>query len=270
MLRAWTVGLLWLIGVGAPARAADSREVVLVATPATEETGALTIVDQLEDGDVLRIRVDGGADGAPGHVRQCAQLDATVCFNRFPVQFDADGVATFQYQLEAREQCGPAGSCVVVVSDDEGERIAMAATVFGGARPARPAVTVTPDGPYHAGDVARVDVRGVAPGTRVDVAFCGSECGPTVSSSAGSSGASSTDVRIGRSCRDCHISVSAGVHRVIVPVEFSATRYDGLRLATGLLVAGILLAIVGRLIMTVDWRPPSEADAPELDIENSS
>ena len=76
-------------------------------------------------------------------------------------------------------------------------------------------------------------------------------------------------MRIGGNCRDCHISVSAGVHRVIVPIEFGATRYEGLRLAAGLLVAAMLLAIVGRLIVTVDWRPPSEADAPELDIESS-
>jgi hypothetical protein len=270
MLRAWTVGLLWLIGVGAPTGVDDSRELELRAAPATEEVEALPINDRLDDGDVLRIRVDGGIAEAAGHVRQCAQLDATICFNTFPVQFDSEGAARFQYQLQGRDQCGPAGSCVVVVSDDEDERIAMAATVFGGAGPARPHVAVTPDGPYRAGDVVRVDVSGVAPGARVDVAFCGSDCGATVSSSAGSSGASSTDLRIGSNCRDCHISVSAGVHRIIVPIEFGTTRYDGLRLAVGLLVAAMLLAIVGRLIVAVDWRPPSEADAPELDIESSS
>ena len=242
----------------------------LHATPATEEPGALHIIDQLDDGDVLRIKVDDGAAAAAGHVRQCAQLDATSCFNTFPVQFDADGAAIFQYQLEARDQCGPAGSCVVVVSDDEGERIAVAATVFGGVRPNRPAVTVTPGGPYHAGDVVRVDVSMSCPALVWTLRSAGRSAVQPCPRCASSSGDSSTDVRIGSNCRDCHISVNAGVHRVIVPIEFGATRYEGLRLAAGLLVAAMLLAIVGRLIVTVDWRPPSEADAPELDIEGSS
>jgi hypothetical protein len=45
----------------------------------------------------------------------------------------------------------------------------------------------------------------------------------------------------------------------------SAVVYDPLRLAAGLGLAVLLLVVALWLVRTTDWRPPSEADTPELD-----
>jgi hypothetical protein len=42
--------------------------------------------------------------------------------------------------------------------------------------------------------------------------------------------------------------------------------YDARRLAIGLVVAAVLLAAAWRIVAAVDWRPPSEADTPDLDM----
>jgi hypothetical protein len=41
--------------------------------------------------------------------------------------------------------------------------------------------------------------------------------------------------------------------------------YDVARLVAGLGLAALLLAVAAWLVRTTDWRPPTEADTPELD-----
>ena len=42
--------------------------------------------------------------------------------------------------------------------------------------------------------------------------------------------------------------------------------YDARRLTLGLLVAAGFLVAAWRIVATIDWRPPSEADTPDLDL----
>lgn len=55
--------------------------------------------------------------------------------------------------------------------------------------------------------------------------------------------------------------------RTLLALEFTAPpppvwRPD--RLIAGLSVAAALIALAPRIVVTVDWRPPSEAETPEL------
>jgi hypothetical protein len=63
--------------------------------------------------------------------------------------------------------------------------------------------------------------------------------------------------------------VIAGPHETFTSVSFAPLpmpRYDGLRMAIGLVVAAVLLFTAWRIVIAVDWRPPSEADTPDLDL----
>ena len=119
----------------------DRRTVRLVAAPIDEVVVSPTI-DQLDDGDVLVMRVTDGTPGASGAVRQCtATVSGFVgCSNTFPVLFDDTGTATFQYQVVDPGECDGATACAVVVSDDEGDRRAAVFTVFGATAPPTPTV----------------------------------------------------------------------------------------------------------------------------------
>ncbi|MBA3286769.1 MAG: hypothetical protein H0U21_01915 [Acidimicrobiia bacterium] len=55
--------------------------------------------------------------------------------------------------------------------------------------------------------------------------------------------------------------------RTLLALEFTApptARYGAGRLIAGLSVAAALIALAPRIVVTVDWRPPSEAETPEL------
>src|SRR5262245_16531148 len=102
----------------------DRREVRLAAIPADEEAVDAPTLDRLTPGDVLVVRVTGGVADASGLVRQCRLTAEGVdgCTNSFPVLFDDDGAAAFQYQLVDPGGCGSTEVCVVVVGDDDAER----------------------------------------------------------------------------------------------------------------------------------------------------
>src|SRR5262245_59818864 len=133
----------------------DERETVrLQAQPSDEHAVAVPTVDELADGDVVVVRVDGGVSGGDGTVLQCRLLvdGFSDCRNQFPVQFGDDGTATFQYQLVDLGHCGATGACVVRVNDADGDRSAYAFTVFGEPAPPPPEVALSPAGPYELGD----------------------------------------------------------------------------------------------------------------------
>jgi hypothetical protein len=236
--------------------------VELQAIPRDEsDDAAWPVLDDLADGDVVRVRVTGGEPGRVGGVAQCA----TSCWNRFPVTFDDEGVAVFQYELD-RAGCEPDSSCTLRIAVED--RSAVAFTVFGGPAPPAPSATVEPPGPVEPGAVVTVTVEGLAPGAPVRATYCRRSCegGPT--GVAGADGELALDVRVGERCRGCRIAVVAGSARVVLPVSFVAApapQYDPARLAAGLLLAVVLLVVACRLVVTTDWRPPAEAAVPDPD-----
>ena len=144
----------------------DSRAVEMVAVAPDEQTVAPTpVLDHLADGDVLDVSVVDATEGANGSVRQCVRTFGRVsgCTNRYPVQFDDTGHARFQYQLTDPGNCGPGGSCVLVVDDPDGERQALAVLVFGAPAPPPPTVTISPTELVEEGDQVRVDITGLPP-----------------------------------------------------------------------------------------------------------
>lgn len=245
--------------------------VALHAAPVDQPRWSVPTIGNLVDGTVLTIRVDGGLEGARGHVEQCERgIDGfRACSNRFPVLFDEDGRATFQYQLADPGGCGVTGACVVFVGDDEGERAASAFTVFGATAPPAPQVTLTPSGPYDEEDDVRVDVTRLPAGAPIETAFCGPTCGPPTRAVAGSDGTATATVVIGPPCDACGIAVVGAGRSTLVGVSFVAppgAGYDVPRLIAGLTAAAALLLLAWLITARVDWRPPSEAQTPELDL----
>jgi hypothetical protein len=62
--------------------------------------------------------------------------------------------------------------------------------------------------------------------------------------------------------------VIGSTHDTLTPVPFAPPPrpdYDERRLTLGLLLAAALLATAWRIVAAIDWRPPSEADTPDLD-----
>jgi hypothetical protein len=264
------VGTVILAVLASGGEEGDDNRVDLHAVPADELVVAAPSIDELEDGSVLAIRVDGGPDGAHGHVQQCERTVSGFrgCTNRFPVLFDEDGVAVFQYQVVNLGDCGATGACVVLVRDDDLEHEAYAFTVFGAPMAPRPVVTLTPSGPYAAGDEVRVDVANLTPGAPIEAAFCGVTCASLRRAVAGEDGTATAVVVIGTRCEDCGIAVVAGTGSSFTETPFVApptAEYDLPRLIAGLTAAAALLILAWLIVATVDWRPPSEAQTPELD-----
>ena len=208
------------------------------------------------------VRVTGGEASTTGRVAQCR----ATCWNAFPVRFDDDGVAQFQYQLEQRD-CRPTDPCLVRTTS--GERMASAFTVFGGPAPPSPQLSVDASGPVEPGAIVTIGVAGVLPDTPVRVSFCADGCGPERVGTTDGDGRLALEVRIGGRCDGCGILVVAGPSRTLLPVTFApppTPGYDAARLVGGLALAAALLLMAWRLIATTDWRPPSEAAVPDPDL----
>lgn len=259
-----------VVMLGMPvASAGEAREVRLRIRPTTDLSTPAPVLDRLEDGDVLRVFVDGGLSGASGAVHQCIRTADrfSACSNGFQVQFGHDGSAAFQYQIEDPGICGVTGSCALVVDDADGG-VAYALMVFGASAPTPPDVALSPVGPYSQGETVQVAVASLVPGAAMSVAFCDPRCGMFSNAVAGADGTATASVIIGSRCDDCGIAVISGAREVLVDVKFSALptpRYSPTRLVIGLSIAAALLLAAWWLIATVDWRPPSEAATPELD-----
>jgi hypothetical protein len=249
----------------------DRRDVRLQAAPATDLAVDAPVIDRLDDGELLVVRVTDGVGGASGQVRQCRlTVDGFGgCTNGFPVQFDGDGTATFQYQVFELDGCdGSGAACALVVGDQDGMRRAHAVTIFGASAPPAPEVTLTPPGPYPPGARVRVDVSSLPPGAVTRVAFCAEECGAETRVVAGDDGTATATIALGARCGDCAVVVVGGASSQRVGVQFippPAPGYDVVRLLVGLSLAAVFLLVAWRIVGGVDWRPPSEADAPELD-----
>lgn len=256
-------------GAGAPD---GERQVALQAAPTGDARGApVQVVDRLRAGDLLDVFVGSGVQNARGVVRQCTRTidEFTGCVNSYPVQFGDGGNARFLYRLTDPGDCGPQGSCVLVVGDIDGERLAVATLVFGAPAPPPPAVAIVPAGTtVRSGDTVQVEVARLVAGARVRVGYCDPICAGAETRRADAEGQLTASVVIGEDCDRCGIAVVGSAHDTLVRVPFAAgpqLGYDTQRLVLGLLVAAVLLAAAWRIIAAVDWRPPSEAATPELD-----
>jgi hypothetical protein len=268
---------LALVGAAVVATSAappdDRREVRLQAAPADDLTVDAPVIDRLDDGELLVVRVTDGVDGASGLVQQCRLTveGFAECANLFPIQFDDEGAATFQYQVFDRDGCDGSGAvCAVVVGDEDGTRLAHAVTIFGASAPPAPEVTLTPPGPYVPGARVRVEVSSVPSGGVARVAFCAEGCGAETRVVAADDGTATATIAVGERCSDCGVVVVSGASSQRVEVQFVALPspgYDAARVVVGLALAAVFLVVAWRIVRGVDWRPPSEADAPELDDE---
>ena len=73
---------------------------------------------------------------------------------------------------------------------------------------------------------------------------------------------------VGAPCDTCGVAVIGSAHDALTPVPFAPPErpdYDERRLMLGLAIAAALLVTAWRIVATIDWRPPSEADTPDLD-----
>jgi hypothetical protein len=250
----------------------DTVAVELMAVSPDAQAAELSpVLDLLVDGDVLDVSMIDGAEGAQGSVRQCVRTlrGFRACTNHYPVRFDDNGRARFQYRLDDPGDCGPDGSCALVVDDRDGQRQASAVLIFGAPAPPPPAVEISPSELVEQGDRLQVDVAGLLPDAEVRVGYCDPECTAATRIVADGSGRASHTVVAGAPCDECGVAVIAGPHETFIPVSFSplvTPGYDPRRLAIGLVVAAVLLATAWRIVTAVDWRPPSEADTPDLDM----
>ena len=103
MLALLAVSVAASLLAGAPPP--DDRQPVVLHAVLDEGAQAWAVVDELVDGDVLRVNVTDGEPGETGTVSQCS----TSCWNRYPVTFDADGRARFQYRHPGSFACWPLG-----------------------------------------------------------------------------------------------------------------------------------------------------------------
>ncbi len=306
-------GLLVIVGGAAvpaaaadppPATAPDAGEDAIDVREAVVRLGAeaeyglpAPVVDRLPGRSVLRITATGFPPSTTSVVEQCSVAG---CANAFPVAFDANGYARFQYFVtdafasgfSPRSTCG-AGEppCVVRLGGDG--RAAFLTTVFRDPAPAPRRVWADPgaDG-LESGATVRVSVSGFVPGERVQAVLCaapatfGTErCGqPGVVApfTIGADGRGATTMvvrqgRVGSADATCGRATTCAIvvtqPRSLVPgatllVSFSAgpgARYDASRLLGGLAAALALLALAFVLARTTDWRKPTEADTPDLD-----
>ena len=138
--------------------------------------------------------------------------------------------ARFQYQLTDPGDCGPGGSCVLVVDDSDGERQALAVLVFGAPAPPPPTVTISPAELVEEGDQVRVDITGLQPHRRganrllrprMHCARHGSW--PTAPAEP------ATTVVVGAPCDRCGVAVIGSTHDTLTPVPFAPPRAARLR-----------------------------------------
>jgi hypothetical protein len=246
---------------------------------------------------VVRVQVDGFDWHERGSVRQCVvELGhQTACGDPFPVQFDGDGRADFQFAVRGDIAPGSCRigqpTCLVRVAGESGARQVSVQTVLvDSLTPGE--VRIEPTGPLADGQAVEVIVTGFPPGTTATAVLCAPpeaydarRCGPpeprsTFAIDATGAGRTTLTVAAGRLGSDaalcgprrvCGVAVVVGggfVAAPITPVRFSAgpgVAYDGGRVLAGVLMA-VVLGGAGLLIARrTDWTKPTEAATPELD-----
>jgi hypothetical protein len=281
----------------APPAGIDGQEVHLQAEVGDAFESEPPRVDRLGNRSLLRISAAGFETFGRGYVEQCT---VGGCSNLFPVLFDENGSARFQYlvvrsfatRLEPPSTCG-AGEATCVVHLRANGHSAYLTTVFGDVTAAPPRVTVSPRAADLVdGSRVQVAVAGFAPGERVQAKLCAApetngsaRCGapgPVVSFEIDSLGNGHTafvvrEARVGSDRVLCGRDTQCGIvvaHQgsslpaPVVAISFAggpSASYDLTRSLAGLGGAFALLALAFLLVRSTDWRKPTEADTPDLD-----
>lgn len=273
---------------------APSFPTVSVDVQDPDQIGEHRVVDGLPAAGVVVVRAAGFETFERGRVELCSNPAGRgrVCRDRFPVQFDEDGRAEFQYLLRAGAVPGGCraaqATCLLKVTGDDSDRTGTVLLLLVDRyRPAK--VSVTPDAGLRAGQVVEIAVSGLAPGARASARFCAppgvvdaSRCtvpgtGGTFTAGPDGSGVTVLQVPAGAAgvCgprRACAVTVLSGngfLAAAPVPVRYSlgpGPSYDRGRLVGGMLAALALLVVAVGLLRTTDWVRPTEAATPEMDV----
>jgi len=255
------------------------------------------VIDGLQPGAVVRVRAIGFESFERGVVEQCvvALGSRTGCGAPFPVQFDEDGNADFQYRIRDSFTSGRCRAlrptCLLRVRGSDSTSRGSVGTIFGGQAP-RARVRIEPRSGLADGQTVEVSVAGLPADTEAVALLCAppgsydarrcSAPGAARRFRVGSDGVGRGQlvVRTGalgadavpcgprRTCGVVVITPDGFVIAPATPIAFSRGRgaaYDAGRLAAGLLGAFVLLAIAAMLARTTDWAEPTEAATPELD-----
>jgi hypothetical protein len=250
------------------------------------------VVDRLPERAVLVVSAEGFEPGT-GKVAQCGlgPGGAQDCVNGFPVEFSTEGTARVQYLVSDRvhdgERCGTGQrSCLLVIFGADGEPLGLAFTVFHDPAPPPGRVTVEPRDGLAGGDLVTITGTGFPAATQLVVAQCPvgvellpGDCRRAEPVRTGPDGVAVVRFKVhtgevdGVACgprEACAIRVTAEapVAPVTLAITFSAgpsAGYHGGRLAVGLALAALLLALGWYLLRTTDWREPAAASTPEMD-----
>lgn len=254
-------------------------------------------VSGLVPDSVVRVRVDGFDWHERGSVQQCVvELGRqTACGEPFPVQFDGDGRADFQFAVRGDIAAGGCRigqpACLLRVTGGSGARQASVQTVLvDDLTPGE--VRIEPAGPLADGQTVSVIVSGFPPDTTATAVLCAPpetydarRCGPpeptsTFTVDAAGAGRTTLTVAAGRLGSDaalcgprrvCGIAAVVGggfVAAPVTPVRFSlgpGVAYDGGRILVGVAVAMVLIGAALAIARRTDWTKPTEAATPDLD-----
>ncbi len=249
------------------------------------------VVHGLAAESVVEVRAEGFAEFERGSIEQCVIEVArqTACSAAFPVQFDVDGRADFQFAVRAeiapgRCRVGQA-TCLLRLTGNESRRRGVAQTIVGD-QAAAGRVTVVPDRGIVDGQEVAVSVRGFPPGTSATAVVCAppepydvgrcTDATPVSTFTVDGEGGGRTTLVVGtgRLCgpgRPCGVTVVVGAGFVAAPtapITFSTgpgVAYDRERVVPGVAVALVLVAAAFGIARRTDWAKPTEADTPDLD-----
>ena len=246
---------------------------------------------------VVRVKIDGFEWHERGSVQQCVvELGRqTACGEPFPVQFDGDGRADFQFAV--RGDISPGGcrvgqpTCLLRVTGESSTRHVSVPTVLVD-RVTAGEVRVDPAGPLADGQTVDLFVSGFPPGSTATAVLCAPpelydarRCGPpepasTFTIDAAGAGRTTLKVAAGRLGSDaalcgprrlCGISVVVDggfVAGPVAPVRFSlgpGPQYDGARVLLGVVMAMALIGAAVVIARRTDWTKPTEAATADLD-----
>ncbi len=291
------LGLL-VVGFLAPAASASAvrselHSVVLHWVEPDSFGGLERRLGDIADGDVLDITVMNFVADATGRVELCGDGSAPRCSASYPVTFNSDGYARFQYRIVRPKDsaCATAGlPCRVRVVS--GDREASLQVWFDAPAPAIGEVMVSRRTGLRDGDEIEIKVTGLQPGQDVIATMCAAparrgieQCGApapevTIAVDAQGSGSARYVVRAGptgseriacgrgSNCAIAVLSMNRDALTDVRTIEFArreGANYVQDRLIVGLGLATALIVAAFAWNRRVDWSAVGDAAAPEID-----
>ena len=278
-------------------RGATNVPVIVMEAGNADRFPPYQLVSGLTPDAVVRVHAYGFHWHEGGSVQQCVvELGRrTACGEPFPVQFDGDGRAEFQFAV--RGDIAPGGcrvgqpTCLLRVTGASPDRHVSVQTVLIDVVSSG-VVRLEPAGPLADGQTVDVIVSGFPRGSTATAVLCAPpevydarRCGPAEAGStfvvdaAGAgrttltvaAGPLGSDAAVCGPRRACGVAVVAGggfIAAPIAPVRFSlgpGPSYDTDRVVAGVLVAMGFLGLAVVIARRTDWTKPTEAATPDLD-----